>query len=75
VLVLEPLARGAAPWWDEAAARLAPAGARATLLKWQIERPDWIARLDHAAGLDHREIGARILWGPAPEEATEPPGA
>src|SRR5262245_5037282 len=64
VLVLEPLARGAAPWWDAAAAELSAAGARAELLKWQLERPDWIARLDAAAGLDHREIGARILWGP-----------
>jgi SAM-dependent methyltransferase len=65
VLVLEPLARGAAPWWDEAAAALARAGAESALLKYSIERPDWIARLDDAAGLDHREIGARVLWGPA----------
>lgn len=65
VLVLEPLARGAAPWWDEAAAALAPAGAASALVKYSIERPDWIARLDDAAGLDHREIGARVLWGPA----------
>ena len=65
VLVLEPLARGAAPWWDEAAAALAPAGAAEALMKWEIERPDWIERLDDAAGLDHREIGARVLWGPA----------
>jgi hypothetical protein len=64
VLVLEPLARGAAPWWDEAAAALAP-GASSALMKWEIERPDWIERLDRAAGLDHREIGARVLWGPA----------
>jgi SAM-dependent methyltransferase len=64
VLVLEPLARGAAPWWNDAAARLAPAGARSALFKWRIERPDWIARLDDASGLDHREVGARVLWGP-----------
>lgn len=65
VLVLEPLARGAAPWWDDFAAALAPAGATGALLKWTLERPDWIARLDAAAGLDHREIGARVLWGPS----------
>jgi SAM-dependent methyltransferase len=65
VLVLEPLARGAAPWWDDFAARLAPAGAASVLLKWTLERPAWIERLDQAAGLDHREIGARVLWGPA----------
>jgi SAM-dependent methyltransferase len=68
VLVLEPLARGVAPWWDDFAAALAPAGAASALLKWSIERPDWIARLDAAAGLDHREIGARVLWGPAPHD-------
>jgi len=65
VLVLEPLARGAAPWWDDFAAALAPAGAESALLKWTCERPAWIERLDEAAGLDHREIGARVLWGPA----------
>jgi SAM-dependent methyltransferase len=64
VLVLEPLARSVSPWWDDFAAALAPAGAASALLKWAIERPDWIARLDAAAGLDHREIGARVLWGP-----------
>jgi SAM-dependent methyltransferase len=68
VLVLEPLARGVSPWWDDFAAALAPAGAASALLKWSIERPDWIARLDAAAGLDHREIGARVLWGPAPQD-------
>jgi SAM-dependent methyltransferase len=64
VLVLEPLAHGAAPWWDGAAAALAEHGARAMLVKHALERPDWIARLDDAAGLDHRELGARVLWGP-----------
>ncbi len=64
VLVLEPLARGAAPWWDEVAARFAPLGFTSALLKYSIERPDWIARLDDASGLDHREIGARVLWAP-----------
>lgn len=67
VLVLEPLARGAAPWWDEAAAALAPAGAAAAVMKWELERPGWIERLDEAAGLDHREIGARVIFGPGGE--------
>jgi len=64
-LVLEPLARGISPWWDGLAAELAPAGAASALMKWAIDRPEWIERLDTAAGLDHREIGARVLWGPA----------
>jgi len=70
VLVLEPLARGAAPWWDDVAAALA--GCASVPLKWELERPDWIARLDDASGLDHREIGARVLWGPASEARSEP---
>ena len=64
VIVLEPLARGAAPWWDDLAAELAPRGFSSELHKYSIERPDWIERLDRAAGLDHREVGARVLWGP-----------
>jgi SAM-dependent methyltransferase len=68
VLVLEPLARGAAPWWDEAAAALAPSGAEPAIVKFSIDRPGWIERLDDAAGLDHHEIGARVLWGPASSE-------
>ena len=65
LLVLEPLARGISPWWDNSVRRLAPAGAEAALFKWRIERPAWIERLDDASGLDHREIGARVIWGPA----------
>jgi SAM-dependent methyltransferase len=64
VIVLEPLARGAAPWWDELAAALSRRGFASELHKYSIERPDWIERLDQASGLDHREIGARVLWGP-----------
>lgn len=66
LLVLEPLARGISPWWEESARRLTPSGVEAALFKWRIERPAWIERLDDASGLDHREIGARALWGPAP---------
>jgi SAM-dependent methyltransferase len=65
LLLLEPLAAAASPWWDEAAARLATAGVRATLFKRALERPAWIETLDAAAGLDHRTLGARVLAGPA----------
>lgn len=64
ILVLEPLAGGAVPWWTEAAARLADAGIESRLLKLRIRRPGLVEELDRAAGLDHREVGARILWGP-----------
>ncbi len=65
VLVLEPLARAAAPWLAAWAARLAPLGVTGSLVKREIDRPPWIAQLDDASGLDHREIGARVLAGPA----------
>jgi SAM-dependent methyltransferase len=69
LLVLEPLARGVSPWWNDSVRRLAAAGAEPAVFKWQIERPAWIERLDDASGLDHREIGARVLWGPASTSA------
>jgi SAM-dependent methyltransferase len=65
-LVLEPLAGAASPWWSEWEARLAPAGARSRLVKRAGALPDWLARMDRAAGLDHRVLGARVLArGPA----------
>jgi SAM-dependent methyltransferase len=65
LLLLEPLAGAACPWWDEAAARLAPAGVHVALVKRALARPAWIETLDAAAGLDHRTLGARVLAGPA----------
>jgi hypothetical protein len=29
-----------------------------------MERPGWIAAMDKAARLDHRELGARVAFGP-----------
>lgn len=68
ILVLEPLAGGTVPWWSEAASQLADAGIESDLLKLRIRRPELVEELDRAAGLDHREIGARVLWGPAAGE-------
>jgi SAM-dependent methyltransferase len=65
LVVLEPLARAAAPWFADWAARLAPLGVTEALVKRAIERPTWIEQLDDASGLDHREVGARLLAGPA----------
>lgn len=61
LLWLEPLALPAAPWWDEVAAALAAREVRALETRREIARPDWIARLDDASGLDHRTIGVRAL--------------
>ncbi len=65
VLVLEPLAGSASPWWDAAAHRLRGAGLESGLFKTELELPEPLRTLDRSAGLDHRVLGARWLAGPA----------
>jgi hypothetical protein len=64
LLVAEPLAGPVAPWWDDWSARLAAHGVRAATLREAVDLPAWLRKLDVAAGLDHRSLGARVLWGP-----------
>lgn len=64
VLLLEPLASGVVPWWPEWGTELARLGVADIESKARVEVPEWIARVDRAAGLDHRVIGARVLAGP-----------
>jgi SAM-dependent methyltransferase len=64
VLILEPLAGAVAPWFDGLATRLAPVGCRSFEARYGGERPAWVSKMDHAAGLDHRELRARVLAGP-----------
>jgi SAM-dependent methyltransferase len=64
ILVLEPLSGRVVPWWDAAAARLAARGVATGSVRWQMQRPAWVAQMDKAARLDHRELGARIMFGP-----------
>ena len=61
VLVLEPLARGVAPWWDHFAARAIAAGGRADEWRFRVELPPLVRLLDKAAGLDHSEVTARSV--------------
>jgi hypothetical protein len=63
VLVLEPLSGRSVPWWDEFALRFSALGLATGSLRWEMERPQWIADMDKAARLDHRELGARIAFG------------
>lgn len=70
LFIVEPLAGPATPWWSEWSARLAGHGIGEHLVKRAIHRPEWIARLDRAARLNHRIVGARVLAGPAPSEAS-----
>jgi SAM-dependent methyltransferase len=64
VIVAEPLATAAAPWWRSWALAFAPLGGAAREARARIPLPEALARLDRAAGLDHRELGARVLRAP-----------
>jgi SAM-dependent methyltransferase len=64
LLLLEPLAGPVSPWWRSFALALAPHGVEEPRFKVRLALPEWIARLDRAAGLDHRVLGARVLVGP-----------
>jgi SAM-dependent methyltransferase len=62
VLIVEPLAGSIAPWWDKWRQVVAGAGGRADEWRFRLELPAIVAKLDRAAGLDHREITGRSLW-------------
>jgi SAM-dependent methyltransferase len=62
VLVIEPIARAVAPWWDALSARIAEVGGRADEWRLPIDLPPLLRKLDQAAGLDHRELTFRSLF-------------
>lgn len=62
LLILEPLARRAAPWWPDSAARITALGGRADEWKIPIDAPEHVQRLGTAAGLNHREIRLQSLY-------------
>ncbi len=62
VLVVEPIARRMAPWWDAWRTAFEERGGRADLWRFPARLPPTLALLDKAAGLDHRELKARSLW-------------
>jgi hypothetical protein len=62
VLVIEPIARAIAPWWDDLAARLTRAGGQADEWRLPIELPPLLEKFDRAAGLNHRELTFRSLF-------------
>lgn len=74
VVVAEPLATGAAPWWRDWVGAFAPAGGRAREARARLTLPDSLARLDRAAGLDHEELGARVLVVPGAGLGSPAPG-
>ncbi len=67
VLVVEPLARSAAPWWSGWADAFKSDGGRVDRWRVAVNLPERLRLLDRAAGLDHRELTGRSLalgrWG------------
>jgi SAM-dependent methyltransferase len=64
VLVVEPLAGFVARWWGRWREAFEAAGGRADQWRLRTELPAIVAKLDRAAGLNHREITGRSLWLP-----------
>ena len=61
LVILEPIARGVAPWWDAAAEPFVAAGGRIDEWRFPVVLPPLVALLDRAAGLNHREVTVRTL--------------
>jgi SAM-dependent methyltransferase len=61
LVLFEPLAGAAVPWWREWREALAPLGVADVECKAHVVLPEWIARMDRATGLDHRILGARAF--------------
>jgi hypothetical protein len=62
IVVLEPLARSAAPWWDEWADQVIQAGGRADEWRLPAALPALLAEIDEAAGFRRAALTARSLW-------------
>ena len=62
ILIIEPLARGAAPWWDRWAADFAPLGARVDEWKFHVDLPPMLKELSARAGFNREFLGARSIY-------------
>lgn len=62
ILIVEPLAGFVARWWARWRDAFESAGGRADEWRVRAELPAIVAKLDRAAGLNHREITGRSLW-------------
>jgi SAM-dependent methyltransferase len=62
ILIIEPIARGIAPWWDDWRSAFERAGGRADEWRFPSTLPPRQRELARAAGLDPRELTARSLW-------------
>jgi hypothetical protein len=62
VLIVEPIAKTAVPWWPEVTREVVDAGGRADEWRVQVPLPPVVEKLDRAAGLRHRQLSGRSLW-------------
>ena len=62
ILIVEPLAKSAIKWWGRWEEAFKAAGGRADEWRFRVELPPLVAKLDRAAGLNHREITGRTLF-------------
>jgi hypothetical protein len=62
VLVVEPVARSVGRWWNDWRRAFVAAGGREDEWRFRVELPELVAKLDRAAGLDHRELTGRSLY-------------
>jgi Methyltransferase domain len=62
VLIVEPLAGFVARWWNRWRDTFEAAGGHAGEWRLRADLPPIVAKLDRAAGLNHREITGRSLW-------------
>jgi SAM-dependent methyltransferase len=69
VLIVEPVAGFVAPWWGEWRRAFEEAGGRADEWRLAADLPPIVAKLDRAAGMNHREITGRSLFLSPPGSA------
>jgi hypothetical protein len=62
LLIVEPLAKRSLDWWSDWERRFRERGGRADEWRFTVELPQRLRLLDKAAGLDHRQLGARSLY-------------
>jgi hypothetical protein len=62
VLIVEPIARSIAPWWEQWRRAFAEEGGRSDEWRFPADLPSRQRALARAAGLDPQELTARSLW-------------